>query len=335
MSKIYLYPKPDKLVVSPNPYIKNFEAAILKNHDLVNEKAINRGVLSLFLFFVPTEIFIFNWVEFIPEKRFGKLQSLCLVFLILMARLFGKKIIWILHNKNSHHKSKNIWTDSLFQLMMMFSHKIITHSNAGLDLVKSSFPKYTHKVEVITHPVTAMFDLAPAKEKAYDFIIWGSIYPYKGIDRFLEFLKESPYSAKYKVLLVGKCFDEKYKEKIEDLLTDNVVFYDQMFDLEMIAEFSNQSKFTLFTYKSDTVISSGSLIDSIRMGSVIIGPNHAAFKDLSSYSFVKTYDSFEEIFAIHDSYVPLSDLEQKERLNFVKANSWDKFIEKLEVIIHE
>src|SRR5690606_28180132 len=106
-----------------------------------------------------------------------------------------------------------------------------------------------------------------------------------------------------------------------------------MFDLEMIAEFSNQSKFTLFTYKSDTVISSGSLIDAIRMGSVIIGPNHAAFKDLSTYSFVKTYESFEEIFAIHDSYVPLTDLQQQERLEFCKANSWEKFIEKLEIII--
>src|SRR5690606_4081146 len=118
MSKIFLYPKPDKLLGTPNPYIKNFQEAILQNHDLVNETAPNRGVLNLFLYFFRTEVYIFNWIEFLPEKRFGKLQSFGLVILILLARLFGKKIIWILHNKNSHHKRKNIWTDSLFQLMM-------------------------------------------------------------------------------------------------------------------------------------------------------------------------------------------------------------------------
>src|SRR5690606_19318876 len=104
-------------------------------------------------------------------------------------------------------------------------------------------------------------------------------------------------------------------------------------DLEMIAKLSNQSRFTLFTYKSDTVISSGSLIDAIRMGSIIIGPNHAAFKDLSSYSFLKTYNSFEEISAIYDTYVPSHELEQNERAYFCEVNSWDIFIKKLEAII--
>lgn len=335
MTKVFLYPKPDKLYGTPNPYINNFQDAASKKFTLVNENAPNRGVLNLFLFFFKTEIFIFNWVEYLPEKKFGKIQSLGLFILIYLAKIFNKKIIWVLHNKSSHHQRKNKWTNALFNLMTTSSHRIITHSHAGLEFIKLYDPNSAGKVIVITHPIMAMFNMKPKTQKVYDFIIWGTIFPYKGIDVFLTFLKNSPNSSHYKVLVVGKCFDQEYKAKLMGLMTPNIVFYDELFDLEKIAQFSEQSKFTLFTYKSDTVISSGSLIDSIRMNSVIIGPNYAAFKDLSSYSFIKTYESFEEIFDIHNQYIPDYQQEQKERIAFCEENSWDNFINKLESIIKE
>lgn len=335
MSKIFLYPKADKMIGSPNPYILNFIDALSQNHIVVNSQAKNKGVFNLFKYLPNTDIFIFNWIENLPEKKFGKLQVVLFVVFMGMAKLLGKKIIWILHNKYSHHLKENRWVDFLYSFMMKYADKIITHSNSGLDFVKSSYPKFPYKVEVITHPVTSMFDLEPIDEKNYDFIIWGTIFPYKGIDMFLKFLKESPDKSHYKVLLIGKCFDEKYKNTIESLLTDNIVFYDQIFDLQMIAQFSNQSKFTLFTYKSNSVISSGSLIDAIRMGSVIIGPNHGGFKDLSHYGFLNTYDSYEDIFRIHREYTRDIDKEKEEGTKFYEENNWNAFIQKLENIFNE
>jgi hypothetical protein len=118
-------------------------------------------------------------------------------------------------------------------------------------------------------------------------------------------------------------------------LSDNITFEDELYELEKIAEFSAMSKFTLFTYNSRTVISSGALIDSIRMGAVIIGPNHGAFKDLSHYSFIKTYNSFDEIFRIYEEGPPDKIQEDKERKEFFEENNWDVFVQKLQKIFKE
>lgn len=330
MNKVFLYPKADKMMGSPNPYITNFINSLSTDHKVVNESAKNRGVFNLFRYLLEADIFIFNWIENLPEKRFGQVQIVLFCIFIGFAKLLRKKLIWILHNKYSHHKKKDRWIDFMYSFMMKNADKIITHSDSGLDFVKSNFPKSLDKVEVIPHPVTSMFNLEPVSEKPYDFIIWGTIFPYKGIDRFLRFLKESPTNFHYKILLVGKCFDEKYKAIIEDLLTPNIDFHDQVFDHEKIAEFSNQSKFTLFTYKSDSVISSGSLIDAIRMGSTIIGPNYGSFKDLNHYGFMNTYDSYEDIFRIHREYEQDLVREKEERIKFYEENNWKVFIQKLQ-----
>src|SRR5690606_2642237 len=110
-------------------------------------------------------------------------------------------------------------------------------------------------------------------EPTYDFLIWGSIFPYKGIDKFLSYIKNNPQGRPYKILLVGKCFNQQYKEELSRLLTKEITFYDELWGLDKIAEYSRMAKFTLFTYHSNTVISSGSLMDAISMGSIIIGPN--------------------------------------------------------------
>ncbi|MEX2592073.1 MAG: hypothetical protein WD426_04810 [Anditalea sp.] len=223
-------------------------------------------------------------------------------------------------------------TSFMFRVLMKRSHKIITHSYSGLEFVKSNYSAYSSKVEVIPHPVGGFFPQKPGKEKPYDFLIWGTIFPYKGIDKFLKYVKEQPLARDYRILLVGKCFNLEYKKHLESLLSDNITFEDKLYDLEKIAEFSAMSKFTLFTYNSKTVISSGALIDSIRMGTVIIGPNHGAFKDLSHYSFIKTYNSFVDIFEIYEEDPPDETQEDKERKEFFEENNWEVFIQKLEKI---
>lgn len=106
---------------------------------------------------------------------------------------------------------------------------------------------------------------------------------------FLDYLRETPELKNTKVLIVGKCSDTKYKSKILSILPENAEFKDELLSLEEIAAYSVQAKFTLFTYKSQTVISSGSLIDSIRMGAIILGPDHGAFRDMKDLAFMHTF----------------------------------------------
>ena len=107
--------------------------------------------------------------------------------------------------------------------------------------------------------------------------------------------------------------------------------YDRLYEIEEISTFAEQSKFILFTYEPLSVLSSGSLMDSIRMRSIIIGPNIGAFKDLSSYSFINTYNNYDEIIKIYNDYKCNKAFICKEIKDFCKENSWDLFAEKIDL----
>ena len=329
MAAIFLYPKIDKIIGSPNPYIFNFQQALSEKHTVVNAKAPNRGIISFFIHFFKTELFILNWPETIPEKKFGGIQKMLFSLFLWMTKLFSKKILWVLHNKGSHHKGENAVTREMFNLLMRHSDYIVTHSQAGKDFVSTDYPEFLAKVYVIPHPFTQKLGHYQLGEKKYDFLIWGSIFPYKGIDIFLNYLQTSPALNKARVLIIGRCSDQDYKSKILSILPESADYKDELLSLEEIANYSNQSRFTLFTYKSQTVISSGSLVDSIRMGAVVLGPDHGAFKDMGDLAFMRTYKDFNEIPRIISEFDPANEQIEADRNTFMEQNSWQNFVGKI------
>ncbi|MBD3630244.1 hypothetical protein [Cyclobacterium sp.] len=334
MKNIFLYPKHNKYYKSPNPYIFDFHRELAKRHRIVNKNASGLGILNLYIYFFSTDIFIFNWIETLPQKMLGRFQVAGFVLFLWFVRVFKKKIVWVLHNKGSHHQNDNKLVKKVFDLMMKRSDKIITHSESGKSFVKEVYPDQASKVMVIMHPIRELFPLLNV-EKTTDFLIWGSVYKYKGIDKFLNFNSTLSSDRQFKVKIAGKCFDRKYLAEIEGLLGENIEFYNAVLDFEEIYRFAQESRFILFTYNSDTVISSGSLIDSIRMGSMILGPNHGAFKDLNHLSFVNTYEDFNQIPSIIKTIDQDGYRLESERQAFYEENNWKKFIEKLDSILLE
>ena len=74
-------------------------------------------------------------------------------------------------------------------------------------------------------------------------------------------------------------------------------------------------------------------MDSIRMGSMIIRPNHGAFHELSFLDFVKTYDQYENIIQILKNHSPEHTTDNQELENFLRENSWDTFGGKLQMLL--
>lgn len=326
MDNIYLYPK---VFPCENPYIKDLENSLSTHYRIINEKTTRSGVLDLFRFIFRTDVFYFNWIESLTSKRYGKLQVVAFVFFMFLAKSLKKKIVWTLHNQYSHDKTSNKWVDFMFDFMFKHSDFIPTHSQAGVDFVKEKFPAYADKVKYFIHPVKPVLQLPEINEYKFDFFIWGTIWPYKGVTEFLQFLKDSEDGQFYKVLIAGRCIDEQMKAQLDPLLSENVIHLHEFYEIEEIAGFAAESKFTLFTYKPESVLSSGSLMDSIRMGSVIIGPNVGAFNDLKTYGFVKTYDDFSEILEIYRGYKYDKKSIAVEIEAFCLQNSWEAFGVKL------
>jgi beta-1,4-mannosyltransferase len=326
MTTIYLYPK---VFPSENPYIDDLEHSLSANFKIINKKTNQNGVLDLFKYFLRTDVYYFNWIESLPSRRYGKIQIIVFVLFLILAKWLNKKIVWTLHNKYTHDKTNNSWVDYMYKVMMERSDLIITHSRSGIDFVEEKYSASAKKIIYFIHPVKTVFPLLYNKEYSYDFFIWGTIWPYKGVVEFLRFLKESEKINPFKILIVGRCINNQIRTELDKYLMANITYNDEYYSIEEIAGFSNQAKFTLFTYKSESVLSSGSLMDSIRMRSIIIGPDIGAFRDLSSYDFIKTYSTYSEIIEIYHKYEHTRDSMLIEIEKFCLENSWDSFGEKL------
>ncbi len=330
MIKIYFYPK---IILKPsdvkNSYITDFEEAIGLHHIVINKEANTKGVLDFFSYIAKTDIYLFNWIEDIPRRKKGKLQVFFFMLFLTLLKMQNKKIIWVLHNKYSHNLSRNRWTDFMFKTMFKNADLILTHSKEGVELGKQKYSKYAHKIKYEIHPVKSIIASKNASKK-YDFLFWGSIHPYKDIVKFLEFIKTHDSIKDPKILIIGRCFDERYKQLLYESLSANMIFEDKFYEMKEIAEFAAQSKFILFTYGADSVLSSGALMDSLRMNTQIIGPNHGAFKDLSYLPSVHVFDTYEEIIRIYQNSTTDIPINDQELVQFFEENSWSKFAKKIE-----
>lgn len=331
MKSIYLYPKTDyKRQESANPYIHLLEKALEKNFTVINKTYLKHGVLD-FLKHKNADIFFLNWIEDLPLKNFGIFQSITFGLFMLFSKIKHKKFIWVLHNIYTHSAKKRLWIRMGFNLMIKYSDLIITHSESGLDFIKKQYPDHYSKVRYFIHPVNKIVLSENNSQKIYDILIWGTIYPYKGLVDFLKFVNTSAEMKDLKILITGRCPDSGYKICLKQNLPLNAIYRDEFCEIEEIAKLAGQSEFILFTYNSPSVLSSGSLMDSIQMRRPVIGPDKGAFADLKNHRFIKTFKNYNEIIEI----IKIRDFEDQKTLKdldlFCFENSWDKYSE----LIHD
>jgi hypothetical protein len=281
-------------------------------------------------------VYVLNWIEDLPLYRYGKLQVLIFsAFFIPLTRWFDKKIVWVLHNKYSHSIQRNFWTNWMFTLMMKNANLILTHSQEGIEFGREKYPRYAHKIKYHMIPLAPLFPASAPVEKQYDLFIWGTIQPYKGVLEFVQFLNASGNPEQIKVLIIGRCFDVQYKQQLQENLNEQVIFDDSFYEMEAILRFAQQSKYILFTYKPNSVLSSSALMDAIRMRTRIIGPHFGAFKDLQGWGLVKTYTQYEDILRLVQEHQPLSAEDHAKIDNFYQCHNWEQFAETLKTDLSE
>ncbi len=330
MTKIYFYPKIElKKDDIQNSYASDFENALSIHNEVVNKKFNSRGVLDFFKYLRTAEIYIFNWIEEIPRRRYGKLQVLFFIVFLVLRKFTGNKIIWVLHNRYSHNTKQNFWTDFMFDRMMKKADLILTHSHEGVEFVKTNYPKHVKKVVYEIHPIKARLKTV-MKEKKYDFFFWGTIHPYKNIVKFLKFAKAEKSFQQHRILIVGRCYDQNYEDELVSCLTENVTYENKFYEMDAIADFAAQSQYTMFTYSSDSVLSSGALMDTLRMNTEIVGPNHGAFKDLAYLPNVHIFDKFSDIVQIVKDKPEGNEASDSKIENFFENNSWRAFADKID-----
>lgn len=326
MHNAYIYPVTKHSGnTARNPYIGNFIQSLSSAFSFENKADYTSfGILNLLKYHQDIDYIFLNWIENIPDRRFGLLQTA--FFLSYIYCFKGKrKMVWVLHNKISHDKQHLFLKKQIFRILFRKSDFIITHAREGIEFA-ASYGR-TSSIVYLPHPVTPK-DIV-VREKKFDILIWGSIIPYKGIDKFLTFLKDNNLLLKYKIKIIGLSSSPEYFRSLKAFENEAIqienIFLEE-YDLSILTA---EARCVLFTYSESSVLSSGALMDTIAYHANIVGPDTGAFRDMSEDGHLITYRDFPDLinkleFVISHSYNIL-----KQETKSLDDLSWGYFAKQL------
>lgn len=338
MKKIYVSPSAKPGVGYKNKYFNHLKTSLASYFEVLeadNKPCLAQG-LALLINSFKADVFLLSFVETIAFQKLAFIQYCLACMALFVMRLRKKQIIFIFHNIKPH-KGENFMSRSLTRLQMKMAKKIISHSERAVIYAKDylrSIDENPDKVLYICHPVTK-FDFPEITQKdnrkCIDILIWGDIFPYKGVPEFLN----NPLARGLKIHIVGYAKDAKMAEKMlqsvkcyNEKMAGKVQFENRRASYEEITILCSKSKCVLFPYKPESVSGSGLLIDTIVLGGMPAGPRVGAFKDLSKKGLCYAYNDVSEVIEIiKDGKTPLLENMSINREKFIKENSWEKFAE--------
>lgn len=328
--KAVIYPNlpPGK---NANPYIKDFVSALHRSGIQVGNAPHKNPLFSICFKKIDADFYLFHWIEDVSNHKFGYLQAFMAIVFLLRIRLYKKKIIWFLHNKEAHATKHKKIRKRLIGLLTKYSNHIITHASDGRAIIKEPFRE---KVTFIDHPTKnriTKIDPAPVLPPQFDLLIWGSISRYKGVLEFLQFMGRT--NSTLKVNIVGECKDEQLLSELQAAKTDSVRLENKGASFEELDGYIRDAKFVLIPYHSASILSSGILMDSLSYGAKVIGPDTGSFKDYAESSEINvyTFERFEDIAQIISANPqPVS---AKGYHHFLERNTWSNFVKRMSDII--
>lgn len=328
--KVYIYPVTafaHKTI--PNPYLESLMNCLENNFVFVNkDNPSNKGIFDIWGYRKKIDFLFLNWIEDLPDKKGGLLQTLFFVIMVHLLKFRGIKIVWTMHNKLSHYHTHDQYKRMLFRFLLVKSDFIITHSNEGIHYASEYKLRNYEKIRYFPHPLEKKF-IRFKEAPAFDILIWGSIIAYKGIDQFLQYLHDHQLQNRYKIRIVGKVKPESYLQVISGFLNDSIQLENRYIPEEELKDFVADARTVVFTYIGSSVLSSGVLMDTLSYGGNILAPDVGAFKDARQAGLISTFRDYDELVSLLDDQLALKGNNLNAISEFIDDNTWTKFSQRI------
>ncbi len=330
MKRAYIYPNSAfDDPATPNQYLEEFMDGLSASFTFLNrDYPSTNGILDLKTYFRKIDVLFLHWIEDIPDKRGGLVQTIFFITMVFVLKILKVKLIWVMHNKASHYGSNKFLKSVLFRFIIRQSSFIITHSKEGLRVLDRYKIKAKNKARYFPHPLVQKSIPKPSKQ-TIDILIWGSIIPYKGTDIFLEFLHKNKLEKSYRIMIAGKVRPLEYEKVVEGYCNEFIQLDNRYVPDEEIEQYMADAKVVLFAYDGGSVLSSGALMDSLSYGVNILAPHVGAFKDAQEEGLINTYGSFEELVQLLEKVTQNSEDRRKLIRQFIGENDWRQFSSKV------
>ncbi|GAA4323420.1 glycosyltransferase [Flaviaesturariibacter amylovorans] len=317
---LYLYPiSAEGHRPGSNDYMVRLRDCLDRHYRVVN-KGTSLGMADLLLKLPRYDRVYFNWIEDVPDRRFGYLQIPMLLTVLLACKLSRKKIVWFVHNNLSHYKTNRVAKRIVRVLMRSFADVTLSHSReiGGLQRLRN--------LHCFDHPVERAPLLPQPAAPDWDLLIWGTVSPYKGVDRFAAFAARQPSLQALRVLIAGRFADAGLEQRIRSQAPGGWEIRGHTVADEELRDFYARSRYVLFCYAPGSVLSSAALCHSLAHGKVVIGPHTGCFKELGELGLIYTYRSFDELPALIARLNAIEEPVSRAALErYLSANGWEHF----------
>ncbi len=324
--KVTLYPRNiDRGNIQVNPYIKDFIQALEEEGIVVNNPPHKNPLFSLVFKKTTSDVYIFHWLENVPDYKYGILQALLAFWFLIKIRLRGKKIVWFLHNKQSH-TSKHQWIKkALTRFIIRQSSLIVTHATEGIEVIHQRCEAATSKTIFMHHPTKNRLpaESAPTESVDTDLLLWGNISRYKGVLAFVRFAKE--HLSELRIKIIGKCSSDDLLEELSQAKNEHISIENRSIPYDELKQEIQKARYVLIPYAAESILSSGILMDSLSFGAKVIGPNVGSFRDYAHEPLlcVHTFNSFDDLRTIMNQDQKAYSLENYQ--HFLNEHSWKEF----------
>lgn len=324
--KVTIYPYHLKTNSSAtNPYIADFIRAMEQNGITISNPPHKNPLIGLLPRKVDSDVYIFHWLENVPDYKYGMIQFLAALLFLANIRLHRKKIIWFMHNKQPHTRKHAFKKQTLIRALIRSSDLIVTHATEGLDIIRKKYPHAAKKAFFFHHPTKIRME-QPNTEYApddTDLLIWGGISHYKRIPDFVLYHRKNQLNLKTKI--IGKCSSPELLKDIRKQQNEYISLEDKTIRFEELNKEIRKARFVLVPYAPDSILSSGILMDSLSFGAKVIGPDTGSFRDYADNPDLKvfTFKSFDEI----PSIIARNDekIDREQYIRFLNNHSWEAF----------
>ena len=188
-----------------------------------------------------SDYIIYNWMENIDGTSKIVIAGKKIIRLVQF-KLLGKKIVWVMHNKQPHEKD---YKCGLFMMKVMActADKIMILCDETVPALmrivnNKKILKKVYKVPLISYEsIVGQTSEAPIGGKI-NVLLFGQIKPYKGVEVLLAAMKDEFLQQNVIVTIVGKCNDQTYLSEINEKISKlhNVEYQNRFVGLDELKD---------------------------------------------------------------------------------------------------
>ena len=328
MTKVFVSPSATIKDRYSNPYFKRLKEGLSSFCEVMDADNRPRKAQSLALFVncFKADVFLLSFIEGVAFQKFPMAQTFLSLLSLSIISLRKKTMVFFYHNPVAH-KGDNWMCRLLFKSLFSHADYVLAHSENTAIIAQEKVGK--DRVILFPHPTEPLCPVAPTEEKT-DVFIWGTILPYKGVYEFIS--APEVQRSSLRILIIGGCPDPVLAEKIQRCTNEHIVFEQRRAEMGELAARIASSRYVLFPYFPESISGSAALMDTLKFGGNVVGPDAGAFKDIAKDNLGKVYHSTTELMEILASEWHVD----KEILGrYLDAHIWPAFIRTLRERIPE